>query len=120
MFFFTVAAGTKDFLEQQTAKKFPGTLSDSRVAGNFSSPKQPGALLGTGSIFIPRWNLYVLLHQILNRILISLNHIAGVQRKLDLLNQVRTLSSFPAPSRREIKENNVKMILIFSYCYRFS
>ncbi|XP_022145412.1 cyclin-dependent kinase F-4 isoform X1 [Momordica charantia] len=54
----TPSAGTKDFLEQQTAKKFPGTLSDSRVAGNFSSPKQPGALLGT-----------------------------GVQRKLDLLNQ---------------------------------
>lgn len=51
------SVGTKDLLEQQTAKRYPVALSDSRIAGNFSSPKLP-ALLST-----------------------------GVQRKLDLMNQ---------------------------------
>ncbi|XP_023005752.1 cyclin-dependent kinase F-4-like isoform X2 [Cucurbita maxima] len=37
------SAGTKDLLEQQTAKKYPGALSDSRIAGNFS-PKAPSLL----------------------------------------------------------------------------
>ena len=49
--FFTITAGTKNLLEQQTAKKYPVALSDSRIAGNFSSPKL-AELLSTGSVFI--------------------------------------------------------------------
>lgn len=58
--FFTTTAGTKDLLEQQTAKKYPVALSDSRIAGNFSSPKLP-AMLSTGTTFISWLNLHVCL-----------------------------------------------------------
>ena len=54
--FFPITAGTKDLLEQQTAKKYPGALSDSRIAGNFS-PKAPSLLSIGSNIFIPFWYL---------------------------------------------------------------